>query len=267
LTLPDFIIIGAARCGTTSLYFDLVKHPQILPNRVWKEINYFDLRWKDYSPSWYGDRFPAIEEGSKLITGEATVNYLHDLECAKRIYSTVPNVKLIATLRNPIDRAISHYFLFLDSWKKGRRHVILDGNIPWKEWKEDKSLDEVIDDEIEGRISNRHLKILNKGRYAEQLKEYYKYFPKKQLFIIQSEKYFETPIKVYADLLEFLEISPFKPVKFEHRNPYIHDDKNDTGKGIYPVKIETRQRLIEYFKPFNQELYKLLGYEMEGWDK
>ena len=113
--LPSFIIIGAQRCGTTSLYDYLSHHPQIIPSPV-KELFYFD----DYYTrpiEWYKSFFPTKKEQEKLerdlvasvITGEASPSYFFHPYAAKRIKETLPQIKLILVLRDPIERAYSHY--------------------------------------------------------------------------------------------------------------------------------------------------------------
>jgi len=115
--LPSFIIIGSTRSGTTSLYEYLENHPSVLPP-VKKETGFFNYAYHNNS-NWYRLYFPTIDEKEKaentrsnsVITGEATPSYLIDPRVPKRIMSLLPKVKLIVLLRNPIDRAISHYHL------------------------------------------------------------------------------------------------------------------------------------------------------------
>ena len=115
--LPSFIIVGAARSGTTSLYEYLENHPSVLPP-VKKETGFFNYAYNNNS-NWYKMYFPTIAEKQKaeniqknsIITGEATPSYLIDPRVPKRISSLLPKIKLIILLRNPIDRAISHYNL------------------------------------------------------------------------------------------------------------------------------------------------------------
>ena len=119
--LPDFLIIGAARSGTTSLYQYLTEHPSIIPG-VGKEIYFFDKKFKK-GINWYKSFFPtkfsmAIiknKQKTKCITGEATPRYLHYPHAPKRIFEFLPKIKLIVLLRNPIDRAYSHYQMEVSS--------------------------------------------------------------------------------------------------------------------------------------------------------
>ncbi|WP_159790882.1 sulfotransferase family protein [Sodalinema gerasimenkoae] len=103
----DFIILGAQKAGTSSLYAYMAQHPDIVP-ALRKEVEFWS--WKFYRGlDWYFAHFPQIPEGSHLQTGEACPGYLDFYETAERLRETLPHVKLIVLLRNPVDRAISHY--------------------------------------------------------------------------------------------------------------------------------------------------------------
>ncbi|MEJ2557594.1 MAG: sulfotransferase domain-containing protein, partial [Anaerolineae bacterium] len=113
--LPDFLIIGAQKCGTDSLFRYLGGHPCIKLASS-KEAHYFDLKF-DKGINWYRSHFPLIPykysvkrlRKQDLITGEATPYYLFHPHAPGRAAAIVPHVKLIVLLRNPADRAYSHY--------------------------------------------------------------------------------------------------------------------------------------------------------------
>ena len=114
--LPDFLIIGTQRGGTTSLYHYLQAHPCIRPAST-KEVHFFDTKFHK-GLAWYRGHFPTrIEQssvnrlhGHSLMTGEATALYLFHPHAPKRVAKALPFVKLIVLLRNPVDRALSHYY-------------------------------------------------------------------------------------------------------------------------------------------------------------
>ena len=112
---PDFIIIGSEKCGTTSLYEYLKKHPNIIAS-TGKEVSFFDKNfhrgngwYKSFFPSLLTKFFKQTFSRTKILTFEATPRYLIHPHAAKRISKLYPNVKLIVLFRNPIDRAYSHY--------------------------------------------------------------------------------------------------------------------------------------------------------------
>ena len=241
---PSFLIIGAQRCGTTSLYSYLVNHPN-LKGAKRKEIHFFDRHY-DKGLHWYLSFFPE-KVSNLLITGEATPNYLFWPEIPKRVRSLFPDIKLIVLLRNPIDRAYSQ-------WKMRNERASLKF-----------SFEEGITSElksplrIEGRDKlkglNREFTFIRRGIYFEQLKNWRKYFTEKQFFIIQSEQMFQDPYRIYQNLLDFLELPGWKISEFSKLN-------QTSNRKINP---DTREKLIAIFKPYNEELYQLLGCRF-NWD-
>jgi len=168
---PDFLIIGAGKCGTTSLYSYLDNHPQILlPNN--KEINFFSKNFAN-GLDWYLSQFPTITDSPSFITGEASPSYFFMPDVPERIYEIAPNIKLIVLLRNPVDRSISAYY---QNRKTG---------------KGTKSLEEVVAREIKyaQRITTEELSssggILLQGLYFFKLQRWLQIFSKEQLLILQ----------------------------------------------------------------------------------
>ena len=113
--LPDFLLLGAQKAGSTSLYVHLMQHPQII-GVARKELHFFDYK-SALGSWWYRTNFPTKAEmaqrsaalGKPVLTGEASPYYLFHPHAARRIARLLPDVKLIALLRNPVDRAFSHY--------------------------------------------------------------------------------------------------------------------------------------------------------------
>src|SRR5437762_1657829 len=116
--LPDYIIVGAQKSGTTSLWAYLNEHPYVQPV-LNKETNYFDSNY-NRGPAWYRSHFPLMKRDnscatpvSKTLTGESCANYIFHPLAPQRAAETVPRAKIIFLLRNPVDRAFSHYQLKL----------------------------------------------------------------------------------------------------------------------------------------------------------
>ena len=106
--IPDFLIIAPQKSGTTALYQYLVQHPSIYPASL-KEIFFFDLNY-DFGLDWYKSHFPVLPE-IRYLTGEASPTYFNNLQAPERIAESFPNVKLIFLIRDPVDRAISDYYM------------------------------------------------------------------------------------------------------------------------------------------------------------
>ncbi len=258
--LPNFIIFGVSRSGTTSLYQYLVQHPNIEPCVI-KEPRFFDMYF-DRGLNWYKMNFPSRKQKfifnkikhKKLITGEASGAYLHNPHAPKRIYQLNPNMKLILLMRNPVDRAFSHY----------KRKV--------KNGSEKLSFEEVIDQEqsrIDGEMekmksnSNYYspiyhsLSYLNTGLYIKHLKNWLKYFPLKQILILENGELSHDPQMVYDQAIEFLDLPKWKLSNY--RKFSKQDLKLDMNQ-------KTREQLLDYCKPFNEDLYSLIGKRFD-WDK
>lgn len=220
--LPDFIIIGEMKCGTTALYKYLTEHAQVQPAKR-KEINFFNTYY-DRGLAWYQSQFP---DCVKCITGESS-GYLRFPEAASKIYKAVPQVKLILILRNPVDRAYSHYHMRLD---KGE-----------------------ITSPFEQAIQSKST-YLEIGNYVWNLKRWMEVFPKDQFHIVQSEKLFKQPQKTLDETFRFLGLSPHPLDVYKHHNSGSYSKMNP----------ETRRRLIQYYKPNNDKLYQFLGTKFD-WD-
>lgn len=180
--LPTFIIIGAMRAGTTSLYDILSHHPQISMSQQ-KETDFF-IAEKSWSrgTGWYTRQF----DPSKRIRGEASPNYTKRhvfTGVPERIYATVPNVKLIYLLRDPVARAISHIY-----------H--LQAHAP----------DPISDNEQVPEEMYRHL--LQTSFYAWQLAPYRALFPTSQLLCLDFDRFRSAPDSVVSEVLEFVGAEP-----------------------------------------------------------
>lgn len=239
--LPSFLVIGAARSGTTTLFYYLFQHPAVARPAT-KEIHFFDDNyWR--GANWYRSFF-ATSLGDR-ITGEATPYYLFHPAVPERVAVTLPNVRLIAILRNPVDRAYSHY-------RKMRRHG-----------KEQLSFEDALDAE-ERRIAGEQQRLLSdpdyrsrelhrhayvaRGLYADQLERWLAHFPRDELLVLRAEDFFTRPQEVYARTLAFIGVDPFDPGDFHARNPA-------PSRSLRPA---LRARLEERFAEPNERLARLL---------
>jgi Sulfotransferase domain len=250
--LPDFIIAGAAKAGTTSLWWYLVEHPQV-DRPLTKEVGFFDVNFH-HGLHWYRMHF-SLDESTSLHanqqtgrqTGESTPYYIFHPLAPERIAATLPNVKIIMLLRDPVDRAFSHYQL-----KIKRRHETL-------------SFDEAIEAEAE-RLAGEHAKILSdpryysaahdrysylaRGLYLEQIVRWERHFPPGRLLVLESGEFFRHTAKVYQRVLDFLGLPRWQPPRFGNRYPGEYSER---------MKPAARRRLTEYFAPHNEQLYAHLG--------
>ena len=191
--LPNFIIIGTCRSGTTSLLRYLNEHPDIYI--VNNEVTFFEE--PDYSETYYGDvsyleRLLEGSHGEKAL-GIKRPTYILKKESPRLIHKHIPNAKLILSLRDPVDRALSNYFLFMS---QGLLKV--------------KPINKGMLDILEGNYGkyNRTKEIIDYGFYYRQLCRYLKFFDKKQIKIVWFDQLIKNPSNVYKDLLSFLNVDP-----------------------------------------------------------
>ena len=177
--LPDLIVIGVVRSGTTSLYYYLSQHPSIIKS-AYDELGYFDSNYK-LGLNWYKSLFPSIFEkkkverkNGKFVTYDVTPFYIYDQKSPQRIHQILPNSKLIVILRNPVDRSYSNYFL--GNQEKKFEEIIAN---------EKKILNKIDKNNVDEYYNFVHTSMLARGFYAEQLENWYKIFPKDQILIIK----------------------------------------------------------------------------------
>ncbi|MGB5633520.1 MAG: tetratricopeptide repeat protein [Waterburya sp.] len=235
---PDFIIAGASKSGTSSIYYYLSRHPQVLLSHK-KEIDFY---WKNYKRGidWYLAHFPTITDRADFLTGEATPNYLRFPQVAQRIKDTFPQTKIIILLRNPVDRAISwHYH------KQNTGLTKVD-------------LKTAIATEIARLASITEAEITNTGFYEPdniisslyiyKLKPWIELLGREQFLILKSEAFYLNPLETMAEVFKFLGL-PNCPL----------DNYPKVNAGSYnQVDPSLRKTLSEYFAPYNQQLEEYL---------
>jgi len=263
---PAFLIVGAGKAGTTSLFAYLICHPQIAePLR--KEIHYFNDDWGrslswDRPIDWYLAHFPRADRVSPgTITGEASPGYLFGPETPARVASVLPDVKIIVLLRNPIFRAISHYY------HDASRRVGDPGGLAAYLVAEGMELQPELTNRLMSDLGWDKRPInppsegarppiyIRSGFYADQLSNWFRYFDRDQMLILKSEDLFANPRDVYARTLKFLDLGFFDPGSMKAHNVGSY------GK-VDPVII---RYLSEIYADPNRRLHELLGLDF-GWD-
>ena len=244
--LPDFLIIGAHKCGAASLFTYLLEHPQVVAPIATKEIHYFD-RHVGGGPQWYRAQFRTRFAVRGRITGEKSPYYIFDPRVPPLARATVPRAKLIAILRDPVERAYSHYHM--------RR----------AEGREKLSFEEALEAEPVRLASGdyasfeyRRFAYLLRGLCADQLERWLSFFPREQLLVISTEDLGREPEKAVDECFRFLGVAEWRPPRREYARRNV---------GSYePMLPETKERLAEFFEPHNQRLYELLGRDF-GWTR
>ncbi|MGC1305934.1 MAG: sulfotransferase [Phormidesmis sp.] len=248
---PDFIIIGAEKCGTTSLHQYLRQHPAVIPP-IEKEIDFFDLEYS-CGLDWYLAHFPASASSADAlqtassqtawITGETSANYLYSDVAPARVFKHFPTIKLAVILRNPIDRTLSRYSMMVRNGAEKRslktaitaeitqiQQAITGEDIPWP-------------------ILNRCRHVGN-SLYYHHLKRWLALFSPAQLLVLKSEDLFARPQQTLQQFCHQLGLTADLP---EQSYP-----QHNAGK--YPsADADIRQQLADFFAPHNRQLETLLG--------
>jgi hypothetical protein len=254
-SLPDFVIIGTMKGGTTSLYKYLTQHPHILSARK-KEVHFFDKSYQfNRGIRWYKSYFSLQKLASEqLITGEASPSYMFYPQVPYRLFNVLPHVKLIAILRNPVDRAYSHY---QRNVFRGYETLSFEDAIAQEEQRLEGEKDKIIaNPNYESRVY-RLYSYLARGRYIEQLESWFQYFTSHQLLIIKSEDLFTHPSQQLNKVFDFLEIPS---VTIQDISPSLVGEYKKSTKKT-KINQETRNHLHNYFQPYNQKLYKFINRE------
>jgi len=271
--LPNFIVIGAPRCGTTWIHDNLRMHPDIFLPKV-KELHFFDNH-SDQSIEHYESLF-GTWSGQKAV-GEITPNYLSGAFSANRhipdlIHRYLPNVRLISVLRNPVERAYSHYWFNVS---QDARNVGLS---------------------FEEKLAQRP-QILEEGLYADHLTRYLSLFDKNQMLILSYDDLKKNSFDFLRQIYTFLDVDPSFTSGRESLNrnsaygqgnlarsrllwhagralakiglvdPAERLRKANRGNAVPPMNPDTRRRLVEFYRPSNARLSSLLGRDLSNWDR
>jgi hypothetical protein len=255
--LPTFLIIGAQRCGSTSLYRHLLSHPAV-GGYSRKEVFYFDLR-HDRGLAWYRGHFPLAsfrrqtkrQFGVEPAIGEASINYMFWPGVAGRVLALNPEMKLIALLRDPAARAHSGYHL---QKSQGWETLPFEEALAKEPERLAGEVDRVLADPSYKGFNLHHFSYLARGRYFEQLERWFQLFPQEQILILRAEDLFDQPSETLDAVLEFLGLPPWPMPDFPREN----------SRRYAPMRRATREYLVSYFSDHNRRLHEFLGRDF-GW--
>ena len=242
----DFIIAGTQKGGTTALDDYLRTHQSIcMANK--KEVHFFDedRYFEKKSPNYSKYHKYFNPNDYSQVIGEATPIYMYWNKAIERIHLYNPQIKLIIILRNPIDRAFSHWNMEREKGRESRTFLkaILD---------EDSKINSP------NYSQNKILSYLDRGYYSQQIKNIYNYFNKNQLLILRSEDLRENPDNTLMNIAGFLSIPPFEPVY-----------RKEVNSRSYPYKMSNEE--LTFLKNFYQEefssLENILGWDLNSWTK
>jgi hypothetical protein len=252
--LPDFLITGGQRCGTTSMYRALSAHPAILKPVLHKGVHYFDTGY-DHGPAWYRGHFPLeatarrIERrtGIRPLAFESAPYYLCHPLAADRIARDLPDVRLIVLLRDPVERAYSAH-----AHELARGYETEASFERALELEQERLADEaakIIADPSYHSHGHQHHAYLDRGHYIDYLERLEKLFGRDRLHVVDSHEFFADPEPVYDGVLEFLGLPNQGYPAFARHN----------ARRRSPLPPALRARLTEHFGPYDARLAEWLG--------
>jgi Sulfotransferase domain len=194
--LPDFLILGAQKAGTTALYAYLRWHPQIT-GPSFKEVSFFDRHYAR-GERWYRAHMPVRRGG---IVGEASPSYLFHPLAPERVAKLLPHARLIALLRNPVDRAFSHY---QHEVALGREQLSFEEALAREGERMEGELERMLREPTYFSHAWWNYTYAARGRYAEQLERWLDAFPREQLLVVLTDDLAADTAGTYARVLEFL---------------------------------------------------------------
>lgn len=241
--LPSLIVIGAMRSGTSSMFKALVTHPGVIGS-LRKEVHYFDANFHQ-PPDWYFRHFPTVSDAAGRMTCEATPSYLFHPSAATRMQSLLPDVKLVALLRHPVERTLSHFH---------HQRVRGEESRPIRE-----ALFAPESDQDPVEVAAKHggdfphkfrsHAYVARSRYAPQLRRWFDAYGRNRFLIMVSEEYFADPAAGLGRVIAFAGLPPLPPQPARIYNAGTRRDPDP----------ELSAELWETFRESNAELEDLLG--------
>ncbi len=247
---PSFMVIGTQKGGTTSLWNYLCQNPRV-GRALKKEINYYNEHYAK-KEKWYKAHFPLKGKAENLLYFDDTPEYMTHPSVPQRIHKSYPDMKFIVLLRNPVDRAYSHYQHRCRRQNENRTFEAALSEL-YANIDASTEMQDVFDNRY---VYSMYYNYLARGHYAEQLTRWFQYFPREQFLIIQSEDFYAHTQEKMKEICDFVGITHWENTTYEIRN---------SGRVFLEIDPHTRQQLVAYFKPHNEKLYQLLGTNY-GWE-
>jgi Sulfotransferase domain len=242
--LPDFLILGAQKAGTTALYAYLRWHPDIT-GPSFKEVSFFDRHYA-HGERWYRGHFPVRR---RALVGEASPSYLFHPQAPERVARMLPNARLIVLLRDPAERAFSHY---QHEVALGREPLSFEDAIDQEDERMRGELERMLSDPSYFSHAWWNYTYVARGRYAEQLERWFASFPQEQLLVLLTDELAADTAGTYRRVLGFLGAEAQDLDSY----PRIFD------RDYADMDPATRARLDELFAEPNRRLAALLGRDL-----
>jgi hypothetical protein len=250
--LPAFLIVGAQRCGTTSMYRTLSQHPAVVKAVLHKGVHYFDLNY-GHPLGWYRAHFPltaraaqATPASQTAVTFESSPYYLFHPLAAGRIAADLPAVKLLVLVRDPVERA---YSAWAHERARGFETEPFERALELEDERLAGQAERIVSEPGYQSHSHQHHAYLTRGRYAEQIERLDALFGPERVHVVDSGRFFTDPEPVYDGVLQFLGLRQRGYPVFERHNARARSAMPDT----------LRSTLNAHFLPWDERLAGRLG--------
>lgn len=257
--LPDFVILGAAKSGTTTLHAYLEQSPHVSWS-LRKETFFFTRTWH-WGLGYYhcffeleSVRRKALRAGrGPMLCAEGTPDYLLHPHVPARMKKTLPDAKLIVILRNPVDRA---YSLYKHQVQRTNEPLSFADAVDAEAQRLDGEMEKMLADERYFSFHMQHHSYLARGCYMDQLERWLPHFPREQFLILLMDDLVRDAQGTLREITNWLEIPELEFTGIKRANESIH---------VEPMDDVVRARLHDYFRPHNARLEEFLGRTL-GWD-
>lgn len=273
--VPDVIIIGAQKAGTTSLFYYLSQHPMILNRRI-SEVHFFDQHMEK-GLSWYFSQFKTRPKSREVRLVEKTPRYLLEYGVPMTLYAVLPNIKLIVILRSPPERAFSAFLM--NKYRKVRNRrlttfeeevqaqmlrlergcglpaLLFNSTFSHSQLQQHQAFNQDAWRQCAESKTTLLAKMIARGLYVYQLQRWLQFFPRQQVLILESGLFFSNVEQAMRDVQRFVQVEdyPFPAGLFQKK---LNTNLKVNGA---PLKASTLETLRSYYRPHNEKLFQLLG--------
>lgn len=252
--LPNLLIAGGQRCGTTSMYRALAQHPGVFKPRMHKGVHYFDMHY-DKGLGWYRAHFPTESEvrrrreeiGAEPAVFESSPYYGFHPLAADRIAADLPGVRLLVLIRDPVERAYSAYAHEL---ARGFETESFERALDLEASRIEGEEEALRADPLRASRSHQHQAYVGRGQYVDLLRRLADAVGRDRLHVVDSQAFFEKPEPVFAEVLGFIGLEPVDGIRFERHN----------ARPRSPMPDDVRSRLETHFAPYDAALAQWLGW-------
>lgn len=248
---PSLLIVGAQRCGTTTLFRLLSDHPALIRPTMSKGVGYFDVNY-GRGDRWYRSHFPIARlatvrhHGVMPLAFESSGYYCYHPLAGQRLGADLPEVKLVMMVRDPVERAYSAH---KHETARGFETEPFERALELEPERLHGEVERMLDDPSYRSFHHRHHSYVARGQYAEQLARLGQSVGSENVYVVDADHFFADPICGFGALTDWLGIARHEPRHVERWN----------ARPSAPMAPGTRERLVDHFASHDEDLARLMG--------